>query len=172
MRTHVIVTALVFVGLAGCDGQSVGVGEQGPLPDGTGIPDDAVATEFEVIYTAQVSGVIDARRAVIRDAEAWGDFWAEATSILAPAPDVPSVDFDQDMVIVAAMGQRATGGYAITVDEVMVSDIGLFAVVRETSPSARCIVTQALTAPVTAVRVTRSDTPVSFEEEEEELDCG
>ena len=171
MRTHTILTMLAIIGLAACDGQTAGVGQNGPLPDGAEIPDDAMATSFDVIYTAQVSGILDVRRTVIRDAEEWSAFWAEATSIMEPQPDVPAVDFEQEMVIVAAMGRRVSGGYAIEIEEVLESDAGLFAVVKGTSPGADCIVTTALTAPVTAVRVARSDDAVSFEEVEEQVSC-
>ena len=172
MRIQTVLTVLAVIGLTACDYQTVGLGEDGAQREEPGIPDDASATSFDVIYTAELSGVLDARRTVIRDPEAWSSFWAEATSILLPEPPVPAVDFDNEMVIVAASGERTTGGYTIAIDEVLESDVDLFVVVKESSPGADCVVTQALTAPVTAVRVARSDGSVSFEEVDEELSCG
>lgn len=158
--------------LTACDYQTVGVGEKGALQDEPGIPPDASGTSFELIYTAQVSGVLDARRMVIQDSETWSSFWAEATSIMVPEPPLPGIDFDQEMVIVAAMGQQTTCGYTIAIDEVMQSDADLFVIVKETAPGADCVVSQVLTAPVTAVRVARGDGSVSCEEVDEELSCG
>lgn len=132
---------------------------------------DSIAVTAEALFTDSYSGIDDARRLVIRDASRWQAVWAEVVGQRTPAPDPPSVDFDQDMVILAAMGRRGTGGYTIAIDRVYAEGGQLYAVVRETSPAPGCMTIQALTAPVTAVQVPQSDQAVSFIERKEMLDC-
>ena len=132
---------------------------------------EPTAVTIEVLVAESYSGITDSRRLVIRDAATWQAVWKEIVGARTPAPQPPGVDFDQNMVILAAMGQRGTGGYAIRIDEVAVEDGQLNVVVRETAPGPGCMTIQALTAPVTAVRVTRSEEPVSFIERAETFDC-
>ena len=75
------------------------------------------------------------------------------------------------MVVLVAMGQRPTGGYSITVEGVYDASGRMFARVREKSPGATCIVSEAFTAPVDAVRVPRRDGAVIFVERAETVVC-
>jgi len=132
---------------------------------------EPTAVTMEVLAAESYSGIADSRRLVIRDASAWQAVWTEIVGARTPPPPPPAVDFDRDMIILAAMEQRGTGGYAIRIDEISVEDGRLNVVVKETAPGPGCPTIQALTAPVTAVRVPRSDEPVSFTERTETFDC-
>lgn len=126
---------------------------------------------LETLFTEAYSGMENARRVVVRDAAGWRALWGEIVGARTPRPEAPAVDFGSEMVIVAAMGQRGSGGHSIAIDEVRADDGGLAVVVRETAPGRGCFVTQALTAPVTAVRVPAHDGPVRFIEQKETQDC-
>ncbi|UCC71027.1 MAG: protease complex subunit PrcB family protein [Gemmatimonadota bacterium] len=167
MRYSTLLTLLIVAGLAACNGQSTALTEQAELQ----IPGDAVSITVDPVVSTQYSGVREARRLVIRDAEAWIAFWDEVTAVVTPRPEPPAVDFEQEMVIAAAMGQRATGGYTISIPEVYQQEGSVYAVVKEVAPAANCIVTQALSAPVVAVSMPRSEDAVSFVEREETVEC-
>lgn len=114
------------------------------------------------VIVALNSGIPDRRRLVIRSEAEWHALWREATASVSPAPDVPRFDFATEMLLVATMGARPTGGYAIMIDSVYAQRGVLHAVVRETVPDRACLVTLAMTTPVVAVRVPRSAAPVEF----------
>ncbi|MGH7636966.1 MAG: protease complex subunit PrcB family protein [Gemmatimonadaceae bacterium] len=137
------------------------------------LPPDAVklADATEVILEQSYSGIEDRSRLVIRDAHAWSAFWNQAYRSHIPLPSVPEIDFGRNIVIVAGMGSRNTGGYGITFHSVHEADDVLYVVVRESSPGRSCIVTQALTQPVIAVRVSRPNAHVKFIERSETFDC-
>lgn len=116
-------------------------------------------------------GITTRERAVIRDQAEWSRVWSELVSVIAPTPPVPAVDFERDMLVVAAMGTRPTGGYEIRIEAVYRADDQLYVVVEETSPASGCIVTQALTAPVAGVRIERSSLPVAFVNRARVRDC-
>lgn len=117
------------------------------------------------------SGVEQRARLVIRDQAAWSDFWRDATGHETPAPPIPALDFASEMVIVAAMGSRPSGGYAIAIESVQESAAGLHVSVMESSPGPQCMVLTVITAPVVAVRVPRRDGPVAFVEKSQTIDC-
>ena len=156
--------------VTGLGGQSVGHYELEVLVVGGG----AAAVPFSVleeVHTSLVSTIRDRRHSVIRTATEWEQFWNELQGAVQPRPELPLIDFDENMVIVAAMGQRPTGGYSIEVEDVLGTDGGLAVQVVESSPSPTCLVAQAVTMPVTAVVVTRTDGLVTFVEETRTHEC-
>jgi len=124
-----------------------------------------------VVVGEQYSGLRTRERLVVRDATEWAALWSRITANVEPAPPLPTVPFEREQLIVVASGTKPTGGYAIAVAEVRMEHDALRVVVRETEPGARCVTTQALTAPVAVVRTPRSDLPVVFEEARETVDC-
>ena len=143
-------------------------GEGLTLPrDASQVPPD----QLQTLLQESSSGIDSRRRGVIRGEAEWSAFWDEVHSRRSPVPERPDVDFEQSMVIVASMGTRPTGGYEITFDAVGRTGADYHVVVRESAPGRSCGTTAALTQPVTAVRVARSDGNVSFIERTSTLRC-
>jgi hypothetical protein len=139
-----------------------------------GIPPQASQLAEHDIHTLlveQSSGVENRQRAVLTRQEEWTALWDRAHANLMPRPPAPAVDFDQRIVVVAAMGLRSSGGYAIRVDAVHRDGDDLYVRVHEVSPGARCLVTAALTAPITAVALPRLGGQVVFVDSAETRDC-
>lgn len=120
---------------------------------------------------ASYTGIEEPRRALLRTEAEWRELWAELAAGRIPPPELPVIDFGSRMVIVAAMGRRPTGGYAISIEDVRATEDVLYVTVVETSPGAGCMTTQALTAPVAVVTVERHPGEPVFREREEALDC-
>jgi hypothetical protein len=113
------------------------------------------------------TGIGESRRLVIRDVNAWDQFWSELG-----VGDRPSVDFTHDVVVAVAAGQRPTGGYEIAVDRVTQSDGELTVEVVERTPGPNCMTTASLTQPVDVVVVPAADTrSLSFLERKEIRGC-
>lgn len=126
------------------DSTSVGAtGEKGYAAYGNG-----GALELRRLGQWTRTGVGEARRLIIRDANAWADFWSELG-----VGDRPAVDFTRDMVVAVAAGQRPTGGYEIAVDRVRQVNGELTVEVVETTPGPNCITAASLTQPVDVVVV-------------------
>jgi protease stability complex PrcB-like protein len=94
------------------------------------------------------TGVSESRRLVIRDANAWAEFWSELG-----VGDRPAVDFTRDVAIAVTAGQRATGGYEIAIDRVRQQAGDLLVEVVETTPGPNCMTSSALTQPADVVVV-------------------
>lgn len=126
------------------DSASVGTtGEKGYEAYGNG-----GALELRRIGQWTRTGVSEARRLIIRDANAWAAFWSELG-----VGDRPAVDFARDMVVAVAAGQRPTGGYEIAVDRVRQVNGELTVEVVETTPGPNCITAASVTQPVDVVVV-------------------
>ena len=128
--------------------------------------DEQTSTQFRY-----VSGLAEPGRHVVRDAAAWSALWARITEPYGPRPPVPQVDFRREMVLVAAMGTRSTGGYTIRIEGVEGGGSEWVATVAEQRPGPRCGTTQALTSPVDIVVAPRSDRPIRWTTREVVSDC-
>ena len=98
------------------------------------------------------TGIGEARRLIIRDANAWDQFWSELG-----VGDRPAVDFTRDVVVAVAAGQRPTGGYEIAVDRITQANGELTVEVVERTPSPNCVTAASLTQPVDVVVVPAAD---------------
>lgn len=98
------------------------------------------------------TGIGEARRLVIRDANGWAQFWSELA-----VGDRPEVDFTREVVIAVAAGQRSTGGYEIAIDRVSQANGELRVEVIEKAPGPNCMTTASLTQPVDVVVVPSAD---------------
>lgn len=108
------------------------------------------------------SGIASSLRVVVRSADEWNALWDGAGQF---APPVPDVDFSQEMLVVAALGTKRTGGYNIILESAQETDGGSVEVqVRSSSPGSSCVVTQAITAPLDVARMAKRDGAITFKE--------
>lgn len=117
------------------------------------------------------SGLDEAGQLVVRDSAAWAALWPRMLGTHSPKPRPPAVDFSREMLIVASMGTRPTGGFVVFIESAATVGDSLRVVVREQSPGPRCGTTAALSAPVALARVTRTELPVSFVARRVVRDC-
>ncbi len=130
-----------------------------------------VAGQAKGVPLAFVSGISDERRDVIRDGGAWESTWQQIFANLVPQPPVPDVDFTTEIVVLASMGTRPSGGFVVLIDgAVETEDKALIVEVTETSPGPDCVVPALVTAPVDALVVPRFE-HVSFAERRQTTNC-
>jgi hypothetical protein len=141
-QTRLTLACAALAVLLGCGGD--------PAP-GLSLSDGSAT--FERLGPWHYTGLDAPRRAVIATAAAWHTAWQELFARQTPAPELPAVDFDTDVVVLVAMGTRASGGYGIAVDDVARADGVIRVRVTETAPGSGCGVTLALTQPADAVIV-------------------
>jgi len=129
---------------------------------------------IEAVEGGAMGAVTEERREVITDTDMFETRWNELYSHRREVPDPPSIDFEERVVVFAALGQRPTGGYGITLDRaVHDADEGVVELtVREVRPGQGCMVTQALTFPYLLATVDVVDASYEFVEGDPiEEDC-
>ena len=109
---------------------------------------------------------LDSTERAIRDAATWTVY----QDSLRPLQPFKKVNFEQEMVLLAAM-PVSTGGYDLRIEVVEQTDEGLTVQYRLFSPGDDCRVTMGVGVVFQAVRLTQSDAPLLFEREQETLHC-
>jgi len=166
MRIKTLAVVLLFC--AGCAPATV---EEKQSVDSTRRALGAEPVAMRSILQESYTGVRDPQRTVLKDGTAWADFWRTAYATRGEVPELPSVNFDNEMVVVASLGTRGSGGYTIHLDSARISSGMLAIFVRSVSPGPACFTTQALTQPVAAAAMSRSQLPLRFVEQHETHDC-
>lgn len=122
-------------------------------------------------YTAY-SGLTDSVREVVRDSAEWNALWQTITRPFYPPPPLPQVNFDRDMVVVAALGARPSAGYDIVIEGARQDTSSIEVALRTSSPAPGCPVTAAMTQPVDIATIPASPRPVRFRERSIIVPCG
>lgn len=121
---------------------------------------------------AYYSGLSVSDRIVVRDTETWQTVWNKVWQNVVDAPPLPTVDFSSEMILVAALGTRNSGGYGILIDGATeAADDGIDVIVRSISPGTSCARTAALTQPVDIARLPRRGGKIEFTERAEVTSC-
>jgi hypothetical protein len=124
--------------------------------------------------TGRYSGVCayPEERTVIRTPEDWRQTWSELFACTSPAPPVPSIDFEREMVLLAALGERTSGGFRAAILRAEPNGDGVLVVdVAEYRPGDGCFVTTVMTYPVAVARVPRREGAVAFDTTVHVVDC-
>jgi hypothetical protein len=132
--------------------------------------DSPTAPEVSLPVTRVVQGFFSAgdasQRLVIRSQAELTSAWEAMFRTMSQPPEIPIIDFSQEMLIIARAGAKPTGGYCITVDSAVGSRHRVTVTVRSGGPSAGNAILPVVTHPFDVVRIPRRDevtfTEVSF----------
>jgi hypothetical protein len=110
---------------------------------------------------ALYSGLHSETFRAVRSEKEWSALW----QLLAQSPrsdaghdtGPPQVDFTKFTVLVAALGTRSTGGYAVSIQYAYDDGAVIHASVLEIRPGPNCTVTTAFTYPIVIVLLPRRD---------------
>ncbi len=131
----------------------------------------STADSLKHLLRSPHSGLASPLRAVARDSGSFRRLWAEAVRGDPSARPMPRIEFEHNMVIVAAMGSRPSTGFGITIDSVVVRGPSMEVHVVLSSPGSLCIQGMALTSPVDIVEVPTSVRVVLFRDREVTVEC-
>lgn len=117
------------------------------------------------------SGLTDSVRLVVRDSGTWRALWRRVNRPFIPAPAPPTVNFEEEMVVVAALGTRPTAGHDIMIEGAEEDSAGIEIVVRRSEPAPGCPVAAAVTQPVDMARMRADRRAVRFRERQVVVPC-
>ena len=147
------------------DGAASGGGVVAVAPGAGQATDDRTnVVEFSVVATGALSAYEGGRRVeLVANDEDWRQAW---TAIGGGRP-VPEVNFATRSVVVVYQGQKPTGGYSVSVEEIRRDGTVLAVRVNERRPASGSFTTQVITSPFVAVSVPRpaAGTIVRFADE-------
>jgi len=133
--------------------------------------EEEVVVPFEVIHGGSYCSIVDKRQVVIKNNDDYQKLMNEVYKDLDQMPIIPEVDFTKNYVIAVFMGAKNTGGYAINFDKVIRRTGDLTVSVFETSPGAKCVVTQAVTHPYEIAKIPMIDKNIKFKTKQRVNEC-
>lgn len=138
----------------------------GPLLLALGAPQDAGdAIPFRVIEENNMSGFSTGMEKFISSEKDWVAIWMERQGNLAAKRLHPEIDFDRDVVIVAALGRKNTGGYSVDITRVIRTKDDIRIYLKKTAPPADAKLPAVVTSPFIFARMKKPDRPVVFLDE-------
>lgn len=120
---------------------------------------------------ASISGIDEPERLVLRDPASWTEAWRRIHRRARPVPPVPDLDFEREMVVVAALGRQRSAGYSIRIERAWQAAEATVVLVREESPGPGCIVSSVLTSPIDIAVLPFREGAVEFNVESVVRDC-
>ncbi|PIQ24373.1 hypothetical protein COW36_24285 [bacterium (Candidatus Blackallbacteria) CG17_big_fil_post_rev_8_21_14_2_50_48_46] len=105
------------------------------------------------------SRVTEPRFVIARDQETFRQLWKEHNGSLE---QLPEVDFHSEMVVAIFMGERSTGGYAVTIEQVEQVGEELKISYSESEPPEGSMTIQILTAPAHLIAIPQSEAYPEF----------
>ena len=140
--------AMALLLLLGCAGDGITVAS-GPVP-------------MTKVFSDRQSGIRTPREELIAQPARWQIVWDEIVSNRSPKPPLPTVDFDRDVVLVAALGETGDACKSIAIEEVShVSEL-LLVRIKETRSPPSCSCPPVTVQPVDVVTVPRRSTTATF----------
>jgi hypothetical protein len=117
------------------------------LAGGCASPVSGHKISWRTLSRGLTSGLSEPRREVIREEIEFLKLWAEHASDVNRPAFPPEVDFEKEMVVVVAMGNRPTGGYLTEVVDMELKGRKLKVLVGEREPVPGVIQVQRATQP-------------------------
>jgi hypothetical protein len=122
------------------------------------------SVSFSTVDKGTSSGFTVPLQMFVSSEKDWADTWEKRLG--ASKRPRPSVDFAKEVVIVAALGMKDSGGYSIEVSKIVRTKDDVQVIVRIGSPPEGAKPGGGPTSPFVLVKIKKPDKPVTFKEEE------
>ena len=147
MRALVLIAVLLA---GGCNGSSDPTSPDGPVP-------------FTQVIKQQHSGINQRRAEVIALEGRWTQVWDEIHSNVSPKPAIPRIDFEKELLILAAYGETGDACREVQIEKVDRKNGALEISILDKQRASNCPVCPPVVAhPVHVVSVARAATGASY----------
>lgn len=157
MNKLIILSLLLFISFA-CN-SSTGIEDE--RDEKVEFFENAESVEFETVAqtvdqsTSGSTEFEENQELIIKSEQEFRELWVDLHQQRSPAPDVPVINFDNNIVIAVLMGVQNTGGYYTDIEQVGVFDGVTGISVLETMPGEGCVTTQMLTMPYHIIQISK-----------------
>ncbi len=132
-------------------------------------------TQEEVVFIELVkgtnSGFEEPLQQVITNQDELTKTWEQVYLNYFDKPKPPRVDFNENQVILIAMGMKTSGGYDTQIRSINLSNENYTVEVIETSPGKGCMTTEAITYPFQLVQIKKPKGKTTFNITQKVIDC-
>lgn len=124
--------------------------------------DEGKIIEFETLAKGGYGGIEEPVNMVIKDNEKWDSLWNKVYETRTPKPELPEVDFEEEMILAVFMGYCPTGGYSISIENIIEKEERLIVEKKVVTPGPDDMVTNAITHPFHIVKTKITDKEIVF----------
>jgi hypothetical protein len=114
----------------------------------------------------QIGGYVKEEIRVISDRKSLLEVYGYVNRIRKPGFSIPKIDFSKETVIAIFMGEKTSGGYAITVESVKEVNERVVVQIKETKPDPKDMVTMVITQPFCFVMINSVGKEFVFEKKQ------
>jgi len=118
---------------------------------------------FETLVEDQIGGYIKEEIRVISDRKSLLEVYGYVNRISKPDFTIPFIDFSKETVIAVFMGEKTSGGYAVSVENVKQKGEQVIIQIKEIKPGPKDMVTMVITQPFCFVKINRVEKEFVFE---------
>ncbi|MDF1673226.1 MAG: protease complex subunit PrcB family protein [Vicingaceae bacterium] len=99
---------------------------------------------------------------VISTQEEFLKIWNQAFANYMNKETAPEVDFEKNIILLVALGEKTSGGYTIKVDNVIETKDNTVVNVLYTSPGKGCMTTESITYPFQIIQIEKPNKAILF----------
>lgn len=126
---------------------------------------------FSVLSEGNNGGFEQDTLLLIRSSEEMQAGWKKLFSNFVEQPDMPSVHFANQMVVILSMGEKNNGGYSIEVSKVVEKELQLAVFANYISPGQNCIVAEVISYPFVVISIPKKDKLVAISKNNVIAEC-
>ena len=117
---------------------------------------------FEIIAQDDFGGMTDSKFIAIKDQKALNEIYNIISEGRLPELKAPPIDFEKETVIALFLGEKTSGGYAITVGQILNIDDKINVAYKITAPKRGEMVTTVMTQPYCIIKIPKTSKKVTF----------
>lgn len=167
LTVSILVSLGTILGVSGYLIKHKAIANQNTPSNDPGNNESGKEVTFKTLAEGANSGVSQRGSYIIEDEKSWNDLWFKASL----QEIAPRVDFSNNMVVAIFQGAKPTGGYSISVNNVIEGDSSVMVFVKEVSPGPNCMVTMAFTQPYHMIMLPKTDKEAIFNIDGVTNDC-
>jgi len=116
---------------------------------------------YDIVTAGQNSGLTIKEDYIIKNNQEWEAVWQKIVANQLEPSAAPAVDFNQETVIVIALGEKKTGGYSVKINNITETENQINIAYSINAPGSNPTL-QAFTQPYIAIKITASDKTITF----------
>ena len=124
--------------------------------------DEGEIIEFETLAKGGYGGIEEPVNLVIKDNKKWDSLWSKVYKTRIPKPELPEVNFEEEMILAVFMGYYPTGGYSVSIENIIEKEERLIVEKKVVTPGPDDMVTNAITHPFHIVKTKKTDKEIVF----------
>ncbi len=118
------------------------------------ISQDIIA--FDIIAQDEFGGMTDSKFIVIKDEATFSEIFKLIGKGRLPELELPTIDFKKETVIALFLGEKASGGYSITVEQIVAINDKVNVAYKVASPKPGDMVTTVMTQPYCIIKMPKT----------------